>query len=66
MVRHRQHLSDMVRNGQQLSEIAGDDPLAQRIYQSYLEFKENVVSYHEITERAYINARAATANSSRK
>jgi len=25
-----------------------------------------VVSYHEITERAYINARAATANSSRK
>ena len=51
---------------QLVSEIAGDDPLAQRIYQSYLEFKENVVSYHEITERAYINARAATANSSRK
>jgi TRAP-type mannitol/chloroaromatic compound transport system substrate-binding protein len=44
-----------------VSEIAGDDPLAQRIYQSYLAFKESVVSYHEITERAYINARASSA-----
>jgi len=49
-------ISDIV-----VSEIAGDDPLAQRIYKSYLEFKENVVEYHEITERAYINARAASS-----
>lgn len=47
---------------QVVSEIAGDDPLAQRIYRSYLKFKEDVVSYHEITERAYINARAASGD----
>jgi TRAP-type mannitol/chloroaromatic compound transport system substrate-binding protein len=49
-------ISDVV-----VAEIAGDDPLAQRIYQSYMAFKESVVSYHEITERAYINARASSA-----
>lgn len=42
------------------AEIPGDDPLAQRIYRSYSEFRRNVEAYHEISERAYINARAAT------
>ena len=41
-----------------IAEIPGDDPLAQRIYQSYIQYRDNVISYHEISERAYINARA--------
>lgn len=35
-----------------------DDELAQRIFASYQQYREGVVAYHEISERAYINARA--------
>jgi len=41
-----------------IAEIPGDDPLAQRIYASYIQFRDSVVPYHDISERAYINARA--------
>jgi len=43
---------------QVVSEIPGDDPLAQRIYQSYSDYYDQVTNYSEISERAYINARA--------
>lgn len=43
-----------------VSEIPGDDPLANRIYESYKQFRSNVAAYHEISERAYINARSET------
>ncbi|MEX0942906.1 MAG: TRAP transporter substrate-binding protein DctP [Pseudomonadales bacterium] len=45
-----------------IEEIPGDDALAQRIYQSYKTFRDDVEAYHEISERAYINARAETGN----
>jgi TRAP-type mannitol/chloroaromatic compound transport system substrate-binding protein len=35
-----------------------DDELVRRIYQSYQQYREGVIAYHEISERAYINARA--------
>ncbi len=35
-----------------------DDELTRRIYESYIKFRDGVVAYHEISERAYINARA--------
>ncbi len=38
-------------------EIAETDELAGRIYESYKQFREGVIDYHEISERAYINAR---------
>ncbi|MBD3648307.1 MAG: TRAP transporter substrate-binding protein [Pseudomonadales bacterium] len=41
-----------------VSEIPGDDPLANRIYDSYTTFRKQVMNYQEISERAYINARA--------
>jgi len=41
------------------AEIAETGPLAKRIYESFMAYKKNVISYHEISERAYINARAA-------
>lgn len=40
------------------AEIAGDDELAQRIFASYQSYREGVIEYHEISERAFINARA--------
>jgi TRAP-type mannitol/chloroaromatic compound transport system substrate-binding protein len=40
--------------------LPGDDPLAKRIYESYKLYRDGVVAYHEISERAYINARSAT------
>ena len=40
-----------------VSALPGDDELAQRIYQSYSEFHEDVMRYHELSERAYINLR---------
>ena len=42
-----------------VADIPGDDELAQRIYKSYMDYRKGVLSYHEISERAYINARAA-------
>jgi len=41
-----------------IAEIPGDDPLAQRIYTSYINYRDGVIPYHDISERAYINARA--------
>jgi TRAP-type mannitol/chloroaromatic compound transport system substrate-binding protein len=52
-LRELKKISDQV-----VSELPGDDPLAKRIYQSYIKFKTGVESYHELSERAYINARA--------
>jgi TRAP-type mannitol/chloroaromatic compound transport system substrate-binding protein len=43
-----------------IEDIPGDDPLARRIYASYKKFRDDVEAYHEISERAYINARAET------
>ncbi len=40
-----------------VQEIAGKDPLTQKVYDSYKAFRDNVIEYHEISEKAYINAR---------
>jgi len=40
-----------------MDEMAGDDPLAQRIVASYREFAARAKSYSKISEQAYINAR---------
>ncbi|MEM7077347.1 MAG: TRAP transporter substrate-binding protein [Pseudomonadota bacterium] len=40
-----------------VAEAAGEDPLAQEIYASYMRFLADVRAYHEISEQAYINAR---------
>ena len=42
-----------------VKEAAGDTELGQRIYDSFTTYRKNVISYHEISERAYINARVA-------
>ena len=40
-----------------VAELAEDDELAQRVHDSYMEHLELMSRYHEITEKAYINAR---------
>ena len=40
-----------------VNEMAGDDPLAQRIVKSYQEFAASAKPYSEISEQAYLNAR---------
>jgi TRAP-type mannitol/chloroaromatic compound transport system substrate-binding protein len=40
-----------------LEQLKEDDPMAQKISASYEEFLDGVRTYHEISERAYLNAR---------
>jgi TRAP-type mannitol/chloroaromatic compound transport system substrate-binding protein len=42
---------------QTMQELVASDPLAARIYASFLTFYEGVRAYHHISEQAYINAR---------
>ncbi len=47
-----QALSDEV-----VVEIAGKDALSQRVYESFSTFRKQVVRWHNLSERAYLNAR---------
>ena len=40
-----------------MEDFIKDDPMAQRVYKSYNEFKEQVINYHRISEKAYIDTR---------
>jgi TRAP-type mannitol/chloroaromatic compound transport system substrate-binding protein len=44
-----------------VAELAGEDPLNQRILDSHARFTTLIRAYHEITERAYINSRATSS-----
>ena len=46
-----------------LAELVAQDSMAAKINQSYTSFYKNVRAYHQISERAYINARELTAPS---
>ncbi|NVK73517.1 MAG: TRAP transporter substrate-binding protein [Oceanospirillaceae bacterium] len=40
-----------------LDEVAAADPMSQKVYDSFKEFNGKVRAWHEVSERAYINAR---------
>ena len=40
-----------------VEELAASDPMAAKVYASFLRFYEGVKNYHHISEQAYINAR---------
>ena len=40
-----------------VAEIAEADPLAKRVYDSYMAYLEDVRRYHSISEQAYMNLR---------
>lgn len=42
-----------------MTDVAANDPASQKVYDSMKAFKEKVMKWHEISERAFINARAA-------
>ncbi len=42
-----------------VAEIANKDPISKRIYESFKEFRDQAVAWHDISERAYLNGRAA-------
>ncbi|MGB5261183.1 MAG: TRAP transporter substrate-binding protein [Gammaproteobacteria bacterium] len=43
---------------QVVAEIADRDALSAKVYKSYLEFRQQAVEWHNISERAYLNLRA--------
>ena len=59
----RQYPDDVIRKLHKLSteviaKVAEHDELSKRIYQSFTEFKTNVISWSEISEQGYMKARA--------
>ena len=38
--------------------MIGEDPLYRRIYESYTQYRQNVMNYNELSERALANMRA--------
>jgi len=40
-----------------LSDLAEEDEVIAKIYDSYIEFKNNVTEYHKISEDSFIEAR---------
>lgn len=41
-----------------VAEIAAEDPLSQEIFNSFLTFRKQAVSWHAVSEQAYLNARS--------
>lgn len=44
-------------SGEVVANVAKKDDISKRIYESYLEFKNRANAYHQISEKAYLNAR---------
>ena len=42
---------------QVVAEIAAQDALSAKVYESYLNFRQQVVAWHDISERTYLNVR---------
>ncbi len=42
-----------------VAEVAAKDPLSQKVYDSFRAFRDQVIAWHDISERAYLNARAS-------
>ena len=40
-----------------VAELAGQDELSTRVYESYRQFQQQVVAWHDISERTYLNIR---------
>ncbi|MCW8829656.1 MAG: TRAP transporter substrate-binding protein [Gammaproteobacteria bacterium] len=41
-----------------VAEIAEKDAMSKKVYQSYKRFRDQVMQWHDVSERAYLNARA--------
>ncbi len=45
-------------SGEMVAEIGASDPLTRRVYESYMKFRNASLRWTDISERAYLNARA--------
>jgi len=45
-------------SGEVVAEIGASDPLTQRVYESFMKFRQAIIRWTDISERAYLNARA--------
>ena len=43
---------------ERVKKLVGDDPLSLRIYESYTAYRQGVMNYSELSERAFLNVRA--------
>nr|WP_255416761.1 TRAP transporter substrate-binding protein DctP [Thiohalobacter thiocyanaticus] len=43
-----------------VGEIAEKDRKARKVYESFIRFRDQVMAWHDVSERAYLNARAGT------
>ena len=41
-----------------VAEVAKKDPMSQKVYDSYIKFRSGAMAWHDVSERAYLNARA--------
>jgi TRAP-type mannitol/chloroaromatic compound transport system substrate-binding protein len=41
-----------------VEELAARDPYSAKVYQSFKSYRDKVVSYHKISEQAFMDARA--------
>ena len=44
-------------SGEVVAELTERDPMAKKVYESYQKFREQVIAWHNVSERAYLNAR---------
>lgn len=44
-------------SGEVVSEVAAKDPLNQKVYDSFVKFRDEAVAWHNVSERAYLNGR---------
>ena len=42
-----------------VAEVADKDPLSRKVYESYLSFRSEAMAWHDLSERAYLNARGS-------
>jgi len=52
VIKKLRSLSDEV-----VSDVASKDALSKKVYESFTKFREQVVAWHDVSERAYLNAR---------
>ncbi|MBD3609769.1 MAG: ABC transporter substrate-binding protein, partial [Gammaproteobacteria bacterium] len=43
---------------QVVAEVAKKDAATQKVYNSYIKFRDEAMAWHDVSERAYLNARA--------
>jgi len=41
-----------------VAEVAEKDPMSKKVYESFRKFRDQAIAWHNVSERAYLNARS--------